>query len=60
MVINQIPFFYLFDGVPLLKEKLIVSARGHKVNFLNYEGVVLISSKKREGQIKNWFEDIEP
>lgn len=48
MVINY--FSGLFDGIcffdgealALLKEKMIVSSKGHRVNFSNYEGVVLI------------------
>lgn len=37
--------FAFFEGeaLALLKEKIIVSSKVHKVNFSNYEGVVLIS-----------------
>lgn len=39
---DGIHFFY-GEALALLKEKMIVSSEGHGVNFLNYEGDVLIS-----------------
>lgn len=58
VVINYKPFFEVFlmgfafrflegAALALFKEKMIVSLKDHRVNFSNYERVVLISWKKR-------------